>query len=514
MPAKRFFGFEVRVPAIHPLLPLLPIQALLLFWHIGLLTIWTDELFTYDTVTQPVARILEILRADIHPPLYYLLVHAWIELPLPGELIERIRMFSAVWTLAATLLIDRLWLVRLRPSRRFFSLALWCLSPMVLLYGRMGRSYMMQTALAVLAVAMAWRFLRQPGLRSMVASAATLLLLLFTHYAPGLAIGVAMGVGLAIRGARKRSARDARWLVAWTSLVALAYLPWLVQMGEALGKWSAATGFSSRYRLTGSVAAEQFVKLGYSLAACIAGECYPAWVLVSIPVVLLMLAFSLRRLWRLSRGLMGLLMLAALLGYLGVAHWVSYPFIPARLLWLLPFFLMWIAASPCARPALRNFGIALLLVSDAASLVSYFSGTNFRNKTYVVPLREIAALIETSGDRASLLLVDGYNTDAVSLLHYLRAAPKTIVLDQSTSVQALSSARDPRFESVWLVRNTHDVSPHQLVTAIEAAVCKARLTRRTAYLEYEPWERAAVRLAGIEPPPSHFYQVTQCVGTR
>jgi hypothetical protein len=424
---------------------------------------------------------------------------------------ERIRMFSAVWTLAATILIDRLWVLRLHPSRRFFALALWSLSPAVLLYGRMGRSYMMQTALAVVAIAMAWRFLRQPGVRQLLASAATLILLLYTHYVPGIAVAAAFAFGLAIRAARKRSPRDAGLLVAWSSLIALAYAPWLVQMLEALGKWTAASGFSSRYLMTGSAAAEQIVKLGYGLVSFIVGECFPAWVFASIPVVLLLLASSLLRLWRDSRGLMGLLLAAALLGYLGVAHWVSYPFIPARLLWLLPFFLMWIALSPGAWPALRNIGIALLLASDGASLVSYFSQDNFRNKSYVVPLPQIAELIRHSANPAdSLLLMDGYNTDSIALLHYLPNAPTSIILSESTAAQALADLRDPRFHRIWVLRNTHDISPHHLTTAIEAGACEGRRTRRILYLPYEPWERAAMRLAGIQQPLSHFYQLTEC----
>ena len=53
-------------------------------------------------------------------------------------------MFSALWTLAATVVIDRFWLARLGWRQRYITLALWCLSPAVLLYGRMARSYLME----------------------------------------------------------------------------------------------------------------------------------------------------------------------------------------------------------------------------------------------------------------------------------------------------------------------------------------------------------------------------------
>ena len=491
-------------------------QATLLFWHIGLLTMWTDELVTYDKVIHPVTRVLAMLRFDVHPPLYFLLVRLWLQLPLPGDVLERIRMFSGAWTLAATILIDRLWLLRLRPSRRWLALALWSFSPAALLYGRMGRSYLMQTALAVIAIAMTWRFLRQPGVRRMATSAAALILLLYTHYVPGIAVAAAFALGLATQAARKRSPRDLGLLAAWISLIALGYAPWLVQMREALGKWTAGNGLSTQYLMTGSQAGEQIVKAGYGLVSFIAGECFPAPVLVLIPIVLLLLAASFSRLWKDSRGLMGLLLAAALIGYLGVAHWVSYPFIPPRLLWLLPFFLMWIALSPGVRPALRNIVIAVLLASDGASLVSYFSQANFLNKSYVVPLPQIAERIASSANPAgSLLLLDGYNTDSAVLLHYLHSAPEyhaptSIVLDESTAAEAMADLRDPRFRRIWVLRNTHDISPHRLTSAIEAAACEGRRAHLTEYLPYAPWERDAMRLVGIRQPPTYFYQLTEC----
>ncbi len=513
MHAKRFAGFEVPITAVAPLLLALAVQAVLLFSNIGLLTIWTDETFTYETVIRPAAQIVAILQDDIHPPLYYLLVHAWIQLPLPGDLLERIRAFSAVWTLIATILIDRLWLERLRPSRRYVALALWTLSPAVLLYGRMGRSYMMQTALAVVAVSAAWRFLRRPGARPLAVSAVALIFLLYTHYLPGIAITAAFSIAIGIEAAKKRSGRIAGLLVLWLGLIAGAYTPWLVQMSGAIARWRLASGFSSRYLMTGSAAAEQVVKLGYGVVAFIAGECFPIWAVVSVPIILLVLLLSLRRLWRVSRGLMFVITVAALIGYLGVARWASYPFIPARLLWLLPFVLIWIAISPGARPALRTFAISLLLVSNLASLVSYFSQQNFRNKTYVVPLRDIANLIRLSsrpGD--SLVLLDAYNADAVSLVYYLRGAVPSIVTgDEGTAAQAFSRVGDSHYNHIWLVRNTHDVSPGHTITAIESAACEGREQRRMLYVPYEPWERAAMRLVRIEPAPSHFYQVTECL---
>src|SRR5260370_22751632 len=75
----------------------LVVQALLLFWRLDILPVWGDEQFTLDTSAQPLFRIAALVRDDIHPPLYYFLVHYWLELPWSAEPIVKARAFSGLW---------------------------------------------------------------------------------------------------------------------------------------------------------------------------------------------------------------------------------------------------------------------------------------------------------------------------------------------------------------------------------------------------------------------------------
>lgn len=493
-----------------PLLLVLSIQSILLSWNIGLLTLWTDEAFTLDTVVQPVARILHIVRGDIHPPLYFLLAHAWIQVPFGGDILERVRMFSAVWTLVATVAMDRLWLARLGSRQRYVALALWCFSPAVLLYGRMGRSYLMQTALVVVAVALTWRFLMQPGIKRMLLSACAITGLFYTHYAPALAIMFAFSAAMAIRAIRGRT-RPGLWAV-WASITAAAYLPWVLQFKDAFGRWIAASGFSSNYRLTGGAATEQALKIAYGLISFTIGENFPVWALAAVPAVLVVLSLSVPSIWRRHRELACILAGAALVGYLGVAHWVSYPFIPARLLWILPFFIMAIALGfgSVRRPA----GLAVmvfLLIADAASVVSYHAREHFLNKAYAVPLPEIGHLVSARSSPAdSLVLLDSYNTDSLVLLRYVSRDLPHLILTAKNEARARAMLRDPRVRHIWFVGNTHDISPGRITTRIRLMACEGSAKRQYDYLPYEAWERKAMQLMGIADPPSHFYQVTEC----
>lgn len=42
--------------------------------------IWYDELFTVGFVSQPVGRMISLAARDVHPPLYYLMIKAAVEL--------------------------------------------------------------------------------------------------------------------------------------------------------------------------------------------------------------------------------------------------------------------------------------------------------------------------------------------------------------------------------------------------------------------------------------------------
>jgi hypothetical protein len=76
----------------------------------------SDEVWSIRAVAQPFAGMLETLRADVHPPLYYLLLAAWRPLAGDGEI--ALRTLSIALYLAAGLAIA--WF-----SRRLFGGSSW-----------------------------------------------------------------------------------------------------------------------------------------------------------------------------------------------------------------------------------------------------------------------------------------------------------------------------------------------------------------------------------------------------
>jgi hypothetical protein len=479
-----------------PLLIVLALQAALLFRSLNLLPVWTDESITASIVTRPLHEIIPVMQKEDHPPLYFLLLHGW-----PWHSVAGRRAFSCIWALLATLLVDVFW-TRWWPARaRWLALAFFAFSPCLLLYARMARSYSMQTALFLLAAAMFERWLRAP--RSVASAAGAFgatLALVYTHYLPGAAALAAFAV-VGLRGLGV--ARTGLFVAA----IAAAYAPWALALRDALGRWGTQTMFAATYSITGNLALEHAVKLGFAFVSLTIGESFLGVSLLVAPVVGL-LAIRGVRTAEFPVRLLGFLAIAGCLGYIGVSRWVSYAFTPARLIWLLPFLNMAAAlgVSSIERPVLRRALAAAILLSYTTSIALYFRRENFLNLGYVAPLPEIAATLNRDAQPGDLILVDPYNTDFLALAPSLSGQTPVIRLER----QGLAEARKriPLAGTVWIVRNTRDASPGRTTTAIQSEACAGRPERDTLLDPYAPWQRVVLRMAGM--PLTHFYEVSVC----
>src|ERR1019366_479335 len=106
----------------HPVAAFLPLQALLCFWNLGLLSPWMDEAETLMVARRPVREILRFVSEGVHPPFFFLLVHAWQRLPLGLDWAVQARALSVVFALAATVAVDRLWASRLADGGPVYAL--------------------------------------------------------------------------------------------------------------------------------------------------------------------------------------------------------------------------------------------------------------------------------------------------------------------------------------------------------------------------------------------------------
>ncbi len=304
---------------MRTLLVFVILQCVLYGVNLKLLPMWGDETFTVETVAQTPGRIIQIVREDIHPPLYFLVAHWWNRLPIGSDPLVRLRALSVFFTILTTVFVDRRWLRNAPQSLRNWFLLLWTFSPCLLLYSRMARSYSMQVLFASMAIWYLLRLAGDAGSKNLAAFVAALAALLYTHYLPGIAMWAGANLLLVMRLRSGRSTWNI-WLLP-NALVAVLYLPWLVTLSRALGQWR----HSQVYSLTGNVWAEQVLKLAYWSYSFTFGEAIPLWLLpvtvvLAVPCLWLFVSGA-----RLRRDWLWPALFAAIVAFLGATRWVSYP---------------------------------------------------------------------------------------------------------------------------------------------------------------------------------------------
>ena len=192
--------------------------------------LWLDEALSVDIARLPFSDMIEALRHDGHPPLYYLLLHGWMEVFGEGDV--AVRALSGVFTVLA---LPLFWIAGKRfggTRGAWLTLAVVALSPYALRYGTETRMY----SLVMLLVLAGWLLLddvlRRPNLARLAGLAVVTSLLLWTHYWSMwllAVVGVALIVRLvhARRDGRPHDAAMARNAIFALIVGGLLFLPWL-----------------------------------------------------------------------------------------------------------------------------------------------------------------------------------------------------------------------------------------------------------------------------------------------
>ncbi|HEX8682991.1 MAG TPA: glycosyltransferase family 39 protein, partial [Ardenticatenaceae bacterium] len=225
---------------------ILLIAAFLRFYHIGVQSFWADEGSSVMMAPRALPDIIRRTANDIHPPLYYVTLHAWVAIFGTSE--AAARALSALFGIATVALTAALG--RVVGGQRVALLAALAaaVSPFAIHYSQEARMYMMVTMLA----AASWLTFTQ-YLQASEFSPSTVhrppsplpyylltLAMLYTHY---YAVSVVVAQNLAwlwgtIRARRWERRWWARWIAVQVALLA-AYLPWLWYARETILNWPA-----------------------------------------------------------------------------------------------------------------------------------------------------------------------------------------------------------------------------------------------------------------------------------
>ncbi len=186
--------------------------------------LWLDEALSVNIASLPVGDIFEALRHDGHPPLYYLLLHFWMELFGGGDV--AVRALSGLFSVTT---LPLAWIAGRRRGGVAGAAAvvlLMTIAPFSLRYATEARMYSLAPLVALAAWLIADDLRKAPDRRRWIALALLTGLLLLTHYWAiylGIAAVILLGWRWARCGARDEAIRVGSALAAG----AVLFLPWL-----------------------------------------------------------------------------------------------------------------------------------------------------------------------------------------------------------------------------------------------------------------------------------------------
>jgi uncharacterized membrane protein len=188
--------------------------------------LWLDEAQTARIASLPLGRIADTLRHhDGHPPLYYWLLHGWMDLVGHGD--EAVRSLSGLFAVAALPLAWKLGDRVGGPRLARWTLVLVALSPFAVRYATEARMYSL-VMLLVLALALALdRLLERPRPTRAVLVAVLVGALLWTHYWSLYLLAVVGGLLLVRWWRDKEVRRPTTWAIGAVVAGGVLWVPWL-----------------------------------------------------------------------------------------------------------------------------------------------------------------------------------------------------------------------------------------------------------------------------------------------
>jgi mannosyltransferase len=197
------------------------------FYRLDGLSLWEDEIFTATRAPWPPAELIAWTAGDVHPPLYYLLIHGLLAL---GKSDWLLRWPSALFGVLSLALVYRLGRELFGRTAAIAGMALLALSPFALRYDQEARMHALFMFLSLLSIFCLVKAMRAGGRTWWAAFALVTALNLYTIYFAFLVLGMeALWVGLTLVFLPRRRERIAHYALRFTfySLTALAlYLPW------------------------------------------------------------------------------------------------------------------------------------------------------------------------------------------------------------------------------------------------------------------------------------------------
>jgi hypothetical protein len=451
-------------------------------YAIGAQSIWFDEAISLINARQSLPDVISATRADVHPPLYYLLLHVWL---IVRQTDAYARLLSAIIG-AATVSLVYLVGVRLLRSRLAGLLAatLLALAPAHVAISQEARMYPLLGLLAIASVLVLDWALCRDSWRAWVTYAIVCALLPWTHYY-GLFVLVAHGIGNLALGWHKPRQIARAWLAL--GLAGALFLPWLPSFLAQLN------GVHTSFWITAfdvEQLGETFRELAFFYTPDHGALSDPLTQGASYLYYALVLAGSFILLWRRGVGIVLPLLLGVPIALaIAVSVWLVPIYNERYLLFIQPtFILLAVVGLLDLRKWWTLAAVLLLVTADVVSLRSWF-----RDDYYARPdLRQAAHEIVADFQPGDVIVHTAAMTN-VPITYYVGSGYPTVQLGSNQREHAQQIGHD--YQRVWLVR-TEDSAGSSVDSDVGAFMADFSLIQKWPLKGH-----AALYLYEFPPPP-------------
>ena len=195
---------------------------------LGAESLWLDEACSIEAAQKSLAGIVEYTADDVHPPLYYWVLHYWIQVAGRSEF--ALRLLSVVFSLLTIGLASRLAARLFGPGTALVAAVLLVFSPFHLAAAQEARMYAMLACLSAWSLSMLVRLLddRAPSSGTVIACALATAMMLYTHVYGFFTFGAQILLVSAAAIFQSRGTK-AQWKAAALAqaLAFVLFLPWL-----------------------------------------------------------------------------------------------------------------------------------------------------------------------------------------------------------------------------------------------------------------------------------------------
>jgi uncharacterized membrane protein len=143
-------------------------------------SVWYDEAFSIELANSSILGVINGSAQDIHPPLYHILLHYWIN--LFGDSEFSTRFMSVLFGLVAIFMIYKVGSLILDEEAGILSALLLALSSFHIYYSQEARMYSLMVLLTLLSMYFFLKILSNRNVIDVVGYALSSTFLIYTHY--------------------------------------------------------------------------------------------------------------------------------------------------------------------------------------------------------------------------------------------------------------------------------------------------------------------------------------------